>query len=178
VLFCDADICFLAPLFNVPEGTVLAVSQHMIRPADEARFGTYNVGMIWMARADLVATWRDACAGSRFYEQVPMETVVASLPPDQVHKLPKTENYGWWRLWQGTKSPQELQAEWGMDRHAPGCGITVGGAPLGSVHTHFSETKDAATAQFNIWVLLWLNKLVEARHAPAKRLLKLLLNGQ
>lgn len=174
VLFCDADICFLAPLFTIPGGTTLAVSQHMIRAADEARFGTYNVGMIWMGRADLVAAWRNACDGSRFYEQVPMEAVVASLPPDQVHKLPKTENYGWWRLWQGVKPAGALQAEWGMNRRGPGCGITVGGAPLGSVHTHFKETRDAATAQFNAWVIQWLKKLADAKHVPAKQFLKIL----
>ena len=174
VLFCDADICFLAPLFTVPSGKTLAVSQHMIRPADEARFGTYNVGMIWMGRPELVGAWRDACDGSRFYEQVPMETVVASLPPEQVHKLPKTENYGWWRLWQGIQTPQELQAEWGVNRRGPGCGITVAGAPLGSVHTHFKETRDAATAQFNAWVIAWLKRLAEVNHTPAKRFLKVL----
>jgi hypothetical protein len=174
VLFCDADICFLAPLFSVPNGTVLAVSQHMIRAADEARFGVYNVGMIWMGRPELVGAWRDACDGSRFYEQVPMEAVVASLPPDQVYKLPKTENYGWWRLWQGIKSSRELLAEWGMNRRGPGCGITVGGAPLGSVHTHFKESRDVATAQFNSWVIHWLKKLAEAKHVPAKQFLKIL----
>ena len=175
VLFCDADICFLAPLFTVPSGTTLAVSQHMIRPADEARFGTYNVGMIWMGLPELVGVWRDACAGSRFYEQVPMEAVVASLPSDQVYKLPKTENYGWWRLWQGTESPATLKAEWGINRRGPGCGITIAGAPLGSVHTHFKETRDVATAQFNAWVITWLKKLAEVKHLPAKQFLKILL---
>jgi len=174
VLFCDADICFLGPLFTVPNGTTLAVSQHMIRPVDEARFGIYNVGMIWMGRPELVGAWRNACNGSRFYEQVPMEAVVASLPPEQVYKLPKTENYGWWRLWQGVESVATLKTEWGINRRGTGCGITVGGAPLGSVHTHFKETRDAATAQFNAWVIGWLKKLAEAKHAPAKRFLDLL----
>lgn len=175
VLFCDADICFLGPLFTVPNGATLAVSQHMIRAADEARFGIYNVGMIWMGRPELVGAWRDACDGSRFYEQVPMEAVVASLPPEQVYKLPKTENYGWWRLWQGIKPSRELLAEWGMNRRAPGCGITVEGLPLGSVHTHFKESRDVATAQFNSWVIQWLKKLAEAKHLPAKQFLKILL---
>jgi hypothetical protein len=107
-----------------------------------------------------------------------MEDVVAALPPEQVYKLPKTENYGWWRLWQGVQPPHELKGEWGMNRRGPGCGITVAGASLGSVHTHFTETKDAATAQFNAWVIAWLKKLADAKHLPAKRFLKILLNTQ
>ena len=37
VLFCDADICHLGPLPEIPEGTELALSPHMIRKSDTDR---------------------------------------------------------------------------------------------------------------------------------------------
>jgi len=147
VLFCDADICFMGPLFDIPEGAGLAVSRHEIRPQDEARFGAFNGGMIWVTSKAQVALWRAATATSRFFEQASIEDLVAADPT--THFIPRQNNYGWWRLWQGVKPPQELAAEWASGAQ----GITVSGQPLGSVHTHFGEVRDAATREFNKWVL-------------------------
>jgi len=170
VLFCDADICFLGPMFSIP--TVrLAVSRHIIRARDEARFGIYNGGMLWLRDGELVTRWRDACAGSRFFEQAAIEDVVDSLPPSEVYMIPPTENYGWWRLWQGARPQEELQAEWSINRAKGGCGIVVAGEPLGSVHTHFSEKHDMATIRYNEWVLGWLRRVAKA-HDPTRRFLK------
>ena len=171
VLFCDADICFLGPVFQIPATAAIAVSRHRIRDRDEALYGKYNAGMIWMKSPEMVVLWRDACAGSRFYEQLPIETVVDSLDPALVYQIPVTENYGWWRLWQGVSPAEELQRTWGMNRAKPGAGITVGGEPLGSVHTHFDEKRDAATVKYNEWVLGWLRRIAKA-HEPTRRFLK------
>ena len=161
-LFCDSDICFMGPLFDIPMGTTLAVSRHEIKPQDEARFGAYNGGMIWVSNRQQVALWRAATATSRFFEQAAIEDVAAAS--QSLYLIPRTENYGWWRLWQGTKSPQALASEWSAGPN----GILVLGKPLGSVHTHFGETRDAATREFNRWVLSWLLKL--SAHEPSRRL--------
>jgi hypothetical protein len=72
-LFCDSDICFMGPVFDIPEGTTLAVSQHMIRPQDEARFGTYNGGMIWVSEKTQIDLWLTATKTSRFFEQAAID---------------------------------------------------------------------------------------------------------
>ena len=166
-LFCDSDICFTGPLFEIPEGSTLAVSQHMIRPQDEARFGTYNGGMIWVTEQAQIDLWRSATATSRFFEQAAIEDVAAAAT--NLYRIPRQENYGWWRLFQGVKPANELFAEWTMRWGSNNSGIMIGGQPLGSIHTHFGEVRDAATLQYNRWVLHWLSKLT--MHPPAQRLL-------
>jgi len=168
VLFCDADICFMGPLFSIPVTADIAVSPHKIREQDEARFGVYNAGMIWLRNKDIVSIWREECGTSHFYEQAAIEGVVKRV--DNVYEIPVSENYGWWRLWQGRKPAHELQKEWGIHRAMGGCGITVHGRPLGSVHTHFGEKIDDATVQYNEWVLSILRRIAKA-HEPTRRFL-------
>ena len=168
VFFCDADICFLDALPPVPEGALVALSPHQIRPGDEAKYGKYNGGFLWMKEARHAETWWAACAGARFYEQSALEDVAASLTGPELFEFPVTQNYGWWRMWQGVRIPEELQAEWSIHRGKGGAGIMVGGTTLGSVHTHF-VTKDPATQAFNEWVISWLRRL--GSHVPAKRIL-------
>ena len=167
VLFCDCDICFTGPLFEIPDGATLAVSQHQIRPQDEARFGTYNGGMIWVTDQAQIDLWRSATKTSRFFEQAAIEDVAAAAT--SLYKIPRQENYGWWRLFQGVKPANELMGEWTMRWGSNNSGIMIGGQPLGSIHTHFGEVRDAATLQYNRWVLHWLSKLT--MHPPAQRLL-------
>jgi hypothetical protein len=169
VLFCDADICFLGPLFEIPETATLAVSPHAIRPEDEARYGKYNAGMIWFSNVELVGQWRRECENSQFYEQPPIEKLITK----DTYSIPLTQNYGWWRMWQSVRSPQEIQAEWGFARALGGSGVTVAKQALGSVHTHFYEKKDAATVRFNEFVLTML-KRVATGHPPTRQFLRLL----
>jgi hypothetical protein len=181
VLFCDADICFLASLPSVPDRATLALSPHFIRPYDESRFGRYNGGFFWLSNPTHLEVWRKACVNSRFYEQSALEDVATALTasaPKKFCEFPKQHNYGWWRLWQCTEGYQVAQAEWSMNRRVDpkAAGITVGGGLLGSVHTHFWETKDSATIEYNKWVKGWLQKLASAGHQPARRLLHW-LNG-
>lgn len=162
VLYCDCDICFMGPLFEIPDTATVAVSRHEIRPQDEARYGAYNGGVLWTKDISSIITWIAACKTSRFVDQAAIEDVAAAS--QSLYLIPRTENYGWWRLWQGTKSPQALASEWSAGPN----GILVLGKPLGSVHTHFGETRDAATREFNRWVLSWLLKL--SAHEPSRRL--------
>jgi hypothetical protein len=160
LMFCDADICFLGPLPTIPEGATLALSQHMIRQRDEDRFGRYNGGFMWLSSVAQVDRWEAACADSRFFEQAALEKVAEG--GDGFYPFPVTQNYGWWRLWQGSESPQNLLAKWSVG-HVPNyAGILIGGAALGSVHTHFYERRDDATRLFNEIVIDRLKKTVNA----------------
>lgn len=176
VFFCDADICFLAPLPQIPDATLAAFSPHDIRPADEAKYGRYNGGYLWVSDPAVLLSWREACRTSTFYEQKALEGVAAAVraadADGALYEFPRTNNYGWWRMWQSTQHPMELQREWTMNRHkaAGGSGILLDGQPVVSIHTHFWERRDQATAVFNDWVVSWLRR-ISGGHPPTRRLL-------
>ena len=168
ILFCDADICFLAPLPQIPIGSLVALSPHMIRLGDEAKYGKYNAGFMWFSNLDAVLLWEKACATSRFFEQAALEDVAVAFG-HSLHLFPVTQNYGWWRLWQGTESPYDLLRKFSVEMRPMTAGITINGATLGSVHTHFGERRDSATVQFNQIVIGMLAD-IQRSHLPARRL--------
>jgi hypothetical protein len=180
ILFCDADICFFGPLPKIPSGAVVALSHHMIRPFDEAKYGYYNGGFFWMREKRFLETWRTACKRARYYEQSALEDVAMAVHgtegEEALYEFPRTHNYGWWRLWQSPDGPDTAKEEWTMNRNKEpkSSGILIRGEPLGSVHTHFFEKKDTATLMFNRWVVGWLQRL-SSGHPPANRLLKWLI---
>lgn len=173
VLFCDADICFLGSLPEIPSGKTLALSPHAIRERDVARFGYYNGGFLWVSSAAHLDVWWSACTTARFYEQSALEDVAAA-GAGELYEFPVTQNYGWWRLLQGSESGETLMQKWSMNRGKGGAGILVSGTLLGSVHTHFGETKDPATHMFNDFVMGWLKRL-SSGHKPANRILAAIL---
>lgn len=160
VLFCDADICHFAPLPEIPDTCELALSPHMIRAGDAAKYGYYNAGYLWIRNPKIVREWREACATSRFFEQACLEDLAAAHK-QTLYEFPIQVNYGWWRMWQGMTSPNKLQDAWSFFRPADGgnSGLLVEGLPLQSIHTHWHEKNDAATFSFNQWVLDKLRKL-------------------
>ena len=178
VLFCDADICFTGPLPAIPATATVALSPHMILERDEQRFGRYNGGFAWFSSMSYVDIWWNACATARYYEQSALEDVAAHVlekdGKQALYEFPKTHNYGWWRLWQGKRSSQELLKEWSIHRgkSSESSGLCVEGIPLGSIHTHF-QTGDTATRQFNAMVLTQL-KILAHSHMPARKLFTLL----
>lgn len=175
VMFCDADICFTGPLPEIPDGARLALSPHYIRERDEAKYGHYNGGYLWMLEARSAEIWWNACPGARFYEQSALEDLASKVKEengsDAVYEFPMTENYGWWRMWQGPDRPDVRLKEWDYTRRL---GITVAGKRLGSVHTHFQEKNDPATTTFNGYVLGYL-RILEGSNPEAKRLLAAIL---
>jgi hypothetical protein len=169
VWFLDADICLLAPLPTIPVGTSrLALSPHYIRPADEGRFGHFNGGFVWMKEEDLLATWRKATLGSRFYEQAALEAVWESVPAENRVELPIQDNFGWWRYIQSVDAPPTIQGRFGFNRALVGCGLTYLGQPVRSLHTHWDES-----SEFNDWLRGRLEFLARA-HPPAKTLVQAL----
>lgn len=179
VLLCDADICFTGPLPSIPSEARVGLSPHMIVDRDEKRFGKYNGGYVWCSDVAYADVWWNACATARYYEQSALEEVAAHVVntdgPAALYEFPQTQNYGWWRVWQGVKSSSELLKEWGVNRlkGKDASGLCVNGVPLGSVHTHFFERTDVPTKQFNAMILGWL-KILSQSHPPARKLLSIL----
>jgi hypothetical protein len=154
VLFCDVDLYWLAPIPKLPMGKTLGLSRHMIRENDEAKFGTYNAGLLWTSDPAIPDLWKEACKTSRFFEQAALETLVEKTDDEKLHLFGMECNYGWWRMYQSTYSLERQQADWTIhrdpdQRHS---GILVKGEPLVCIHTHF-KTTDFVTREFNKWVL-------------------------
>ena len=171
VLFCDADICHLAPLPTIPDGTDLALSPHMIRKSDTDKYGVYNAGYLWFKNPELASKWLDLCETSRFFEQGCLEDLAINR---NLYEFPVQVNYGWWRLWQGVQPPVVLEEEWGIFREESSSGITVQKQPLQSIHTHWSEKSDRATSEFNKWVLSQLTRLISNKTKKTAALVRFL----
>jgi hypothetical protein len=165
VWFLDADICLTAPLPTIPATKRLGLSPHLIRTVDEARYGTYNGGMVWMGDVVLLDVWRRATYGSRFYEQAALEEVAKVAGTDLV-EFPIQDNFGWWRYIQSADAPPVIQSRFGYNRRVPGCGLTYDGVALRSIHTHWEES-----SEFNAFLRDRLEFLARS-HPPAKTLLQ------
>jgi len=173
VFFFDSDICFFGPLPVVPPHATVALSPHMIREADEALYGAFNGGFLWVKNTGALDTWREACNKSRFYEQAALEVFQSAEHNKTLYTFPVQHNFGWWRLWQGRSAAADIKKGWTIRRDSSHSGILVDGAPLMSVHTHFGPGQLADAAAFNDFVLEKLRLLAKA-HAPARALLRIL----
>jgi hypothetical protein len=154
ILFCDADIFWLGPLPEIPDGKTLALSPHMIRKTDEAKFGEFNAGFLWTNNPEMPEAWRKACHTSRFFEQAALEDLADATPSKEFYKFPVQVNYGWWRMFQAQKPPEEQLKSWAA---TPTC-ITVEGKPLVCIHTHWLA-QDALSLMFNNYVGRFLRGL-------------------
>ena len=172
VFYFDADICFLGALPEVNSNALVGLSPHMIRDEDEAKFGKYNAGFLWMKTPEAVAEWRKACPKSRFFEQAALECFDTPEWCNKVYMFPVQHNYGWWRLWQGKRAVKDLMAEWSMQRSAKHSGILVQNEPLCSIHTHWKERFDRSTHTFNMMVIKQLEVLAPF-HIPAQKVLNI-----
>jgi hypothetical protein len=171
--FMDADILHLAPLPAVPDTAVLALSPHSIRAADEARFGHYNAGFLWIRDLSLLSIWRGEGHRSTFYEQKPLEHVASSVPAGTLYEFPDTVNFGWWRMFQSAEDPHTIVERFRLYRPDNSVGIRYNGAPLQSIHTHFYRFDKSPTHMFNVWFANFLDKFKV--HKPIRRLLDRLI---
>lgn len=170
VWFLDADICLFGKLPEIPRGINIVLAPHYIRPGDEARYGRYNGGFLWMREPQLLKVWSEATHTSRFFEQAALEDVAAAAEKHDI--FPIQQNFGWWRLYQSTLNPQEMASKFGFNRRGEGIGLTFEGKALGSVHTHFFEKKDPYTMEFNKFLQGLLEKM--GKHPPAQEFLRFL----
>jgi len=149
--FLDADISHLAPLPTIPATAELALSQHMIRPQDEARFGKYNAGYMWFKNASLIPKWKELGFTSRFYEQAALEEIAASLPKESLYEFPPQVNFGWWRMQQSTTPQPIIQQKFSIFRNEESIGIRYDGKPLQSIHTHWFNNTAFECVSFRMW---------------------------
>ena len=154
LLFCDADICFLASLPEIPKGATLALSPHMIRKRDTDKYGIYNAGFLWMESPETAKVWFELCKTSRFFEQGCLEDL--KTLSQSTYEFPIQVNYGWWRMFQSDTSVEERKKEFSVHRQGNlHSGILVQEKPLNSVHTHFFGTNDMSTLDFNSYMMRW-----------------------
>lgn len=170
IWFLDADICLLGALPTIPSSCELALSPHFIRQADEAKYGRFNGGFLWMREPRFLDLWLNATHTSRFFEQAALEDLATST--QFLYEFPIQNNFGWWRLFQSSISPQQISSSFGFLRKSESIGIQFQGKPLLSIHTHFFETKDPFTQEFNRIFLGLLEKM--GKHPPAQKFLQLL----
>jgi hypothetical protein len=166
VWFLDADICHFAPLPKVPASSTLALSPHYIQLKDEALYGKYNAGFLWLNDPLLVQAWRTLGVKSRFFEQAALEDL-ASRAGTGLYEFPIQVNFGWWRMFQGRASYQDVQRQFSVSQN----GIQFMGLPIQSFHTHFHET-DSVTGLFNRWLRELLKPFSDK--APLNGLLSLI----
>ena len=151
VWFMDSDITHLAPLPHIPADSSIALSPHYIRESDCLRFGKYNAGYFWIRDKSLIDVWRSAGVTSRFFEQAALEDVATSAS-SSLYEFPIQVNFGWWRMFQGPLSPQEVQSKISLNRSDRSIGLRYDGAPLQSIHTHWCDTTNSVAIAFNTWI--------------------------
>jgi len=178
VFFMDCDICFMGPLPKVQDETAtLALSQHLIRPLDEMRYGVFNAGFLWTSDPKIPELWRQAATRSRYYDQAALEELEKNQK-EKTYRFPKQVNYGWWRMFQGPDPHDKLQSEWTVFRgdSQSHSGIKVNAIHLQSIHTHWHELHDIPTITFNKFVISKLKTLSKGNHKNAQLFLKFLVN--
>jgi hypothetical protein len=172
--FLDADITFLAPLPTIPETAKLALSPHYIKPGDEARFGHYNGGFLWMRDPKYLAPWRHAGHTSRFYEQAALEAIgAAAHSAGELYEFPPQVNFGWWRMYQSVEPPSKLMTKFTIFRPDNSIGIRYDNQPLQSVHTHWHDASGGAATQFNNFLVMFMRRFSSA-HKPLQQFMRAL----
>jgi len=164
VWFMDADIIHCAPLPIIPEEATLALSPHYIRTGDENRFGKFNAGYLWIKDRSLLNEWRKAGYTSTFYEQKALEQIVDKA---NLYEFPPNVNFGWWRMFQSSNPPQEIQSKFSIFRKEQGIGIRYNGLPLQSIHTHSGDVSYGYNGEFNRWLMKYLERLQS--HSQARQ---------
>lgn len=161
--FLDADIMLFDKLPELPKDTDVALAPHYIRAHDEAKYGRYNGGFLWLRQPASLDVWIQATHTSRFFEQAALEAVATSAK--HLYEIPIQHNFGWWRLWQSSQSPDDISKQFGYGRNLSGIGLTFDGKPVASVHTHWYEKTDPSTHKFNEFIKARLQKITV--HKPA-----------
>ena len=173
VWFMDADITFLAVLPSIPPHAELALSPHYIKERDTSRFGFYNAGFIWMKNPSYLSAWRKAGETSRFFEQSALETIADIAKEKQtLHEFPMQVNFGWWRMFQSSWSPQTIQSKFAIFRNSNSIGVQFDGYSLQSIHTHWDNKGEHALQEFNLWVRTFLLKF--QKHRPIYKFLSII----
>lgn len=149
-LFLDSDTYIFNKIF-VNKQKQLGISPHLIKKADEAKFGKYNGGMLWTNQKTVPNDWREFTKTSRFYDQASIEDLAKKY---EYFEFDDSYNFSWWRLFQSDVPPEKI-----LKRiHISSTDILYNKRPVKFVHTHFSKAN-----QFNDIVINLLTKLKRYR---------------
>jgi len=177
-LFLDADMIFLNPLWGIDlERHDVALSQHMILPEDEARWGKYNGGYVGVGQRDFPTWWREATLASKYYEQ---ECLVRAHERFRVQEISIHHNFGWWRLnqcdakrkWWRFDLPNRPNrkarlANFCVERDQ----VLYAAQPLVSIHTHIRDWSKKGYRSANRLVHQLLSQSTDPRHREVLELI-------
>ena len=158
-LFVDSDIVFLNE-YDEDNSKDLLLSQHHIFPHDEAKYGKYNVGYLYVNN-DTFPEWlkETTLTRSKFFEQ---EGLIHAEQDFNMDKFSMNHNFGWWRLFQCTER-EERRKKFGI-----GNTIFYDKKPLVSVHTHILND-DPSYKGFNDMILKLLQLSKNTKHQDLLR---------
>jgi hypothetical protein len=150
-LFLDADICLLDELPNVDLSKDIILSRHYIIEENENKYGQFNVGYFFVNNIKFLDWFRTTSkTRSHFFEQ---QTLDYCYEEFKVGYFPIQNNFGWWRLFECDK-PRERLDKFNVQNGQ----IYYDGQPLRSIHTHFRETTESYTTEFNKFIITILEK--------------------
>jgi len=150
-LFLDADVCLLDELPNVDLSKDVILSRHYILEQNENKYGHFNGGYFFVNNIKFLDWFRTTSkTRSTFFEQ---QTLDYCHEEFKVGYFPIQNNFGWWRLFE-CDNPKERLNKFNVQNGQ----IYYDGQPLRSVHTHFEETKQSYTSEFNKLIITLLEK--------------------
>ena len=154
-LFVDCDMVFLNTIeFNGGvkglDGSLKQIgrSPHHNKKENQAQFGKYNGGFLWINSPGFTDWWKFASlTQSRYYEQAILENTDKNYTS---FDIPMEYNYGWWRLYEC--EPNLVQERERLFRVVDNI-VVYDNKPLRTIHTHFGEKKFAYTVKFNNYMM-------------------------
>jgi hypothetical protein len=170
-MLIDTDMIFFSPLWGVDlERHEVALSGHMILPADEARFGHYNAGYLGTSLRRFPQWWRDQLATSRYYEQECLNEVPRTF---KTQELSIHHNFGWWRLdqcdekrqWWRIDLPSHPVRRDRLSRfRVEADRILFDDDPLVSIHTHIMNRRKSRFQSANRLAIDLLRRSSNPKH--------------
>ena len=149
--FLDADICLSDGLPDIDLSKDIILSRHYILEENENKYGQFNGGFFFVNNIKFLDWfYTTSKTRSRFFEQ---QTLDYCHEEFKVGYFPIQNNFGWWRLFE-CDNPNERLDKFNVQNGQ----IYYDGYPLRSIHTHFRETAESYTTEFNKLIITLLEK--------------------
>lgn len=170
-MLIDTDMIF----FHAPWGVDLAqyevaLSGHMILPADEAKYGRFNAGYLGTSQRRFPQWWREQLPRSNYYEQECLNHVPNEF---KTQELSIHHNFGWWRLnqcdekrkwWRFDLPSRPVRRERLSRFGVAGDRILFQDEPLVSIHTHIKDRRKSRFQSANRLAIDLLQRSSNPRH--------------
>jgi hypothetical protein len=170
-MLIDTDMIFFHSLWGVDlDRYEVALSRHMILPADEAEYGHFNAGYLGSSQRRFPQWWRDKLATSRYYEQ---ECLNEAPREFKTQELSIHHNFGWWRLnqcderrkwWRIDLPTSPVRRERLSRFRVQADRILFNDDPLVSIHTHITDRRKSRFQSANRLALDLLGRSSNPKH--------------